>query len=247
LHGEVRAAVKGGDPEDIPLDLRLDKTVGDVLSTTAGADTPEGNLTYRLTNAIESPVRIDRLAASIAIGEQRYPLQIQNLPAAKRLAPSESVDIVLATMGLPPIQRPVATDAVVFDQTGIAVEPDAKAIWNAMLDKSAAAQLTRDVDVSAAPAFFAGSDGSTERVAFFIVTVENGDSVKLTESKLEDKITVHLPIEPLITGEKMPPIRYRTETWWGSGAVGVSDFREAQGTILVPVKTAPGTKPAPQA
>jgi hypothetical protein len=37
----------------------------------------------------------------------------------------------------------------------------------------------------------------------------------------------------------MPPIRYRTETWWGSGGIGVSQWREADATILFPVKTAP--------
>ena len=247
LHGEVRAATKGGDPEDIPLDLRIDKTVGDVLSATAGQDTVEGYFTYRLTNAIESPVRIDRLAATVAIGDQRYALPIQNLTAGLRLAPNQSVDIVLTNLGLPPIQRPLAPEAIVFDQTGVAVEPDAKALWDSILDKSAAAQLTREVNVTAAPAFFTSSDVPNDRVAFFVVTVENGESVKLTEAKLEDHITVRVPIEPLITGAKVPPIRYRTETWWGSGALGVSELRDVDGTILVPVKTAPPATSAPKA
>jgi hypothetical protein len=37
----------------------------------------------------------------------------------------------------------------------------------------------------------------------------------------------------------MPPIRYRTETWWASGGIGVSDWRETSTTFLLPVKTAP--------
>jgi hypothetical protein len=76
-------------------------------------------------------------------------------------------------------------------------------------------------------------------VAAFVVTVEHGGSVRLTETELKGTTTVRVPMEPLITGAPVPPIRYRTETWWGSGGIGVSPSREVDGNILLPVKTAP--------
>ena len=78
LRGEVRAAMSGGDPEDVPLELRIDKTAGDVLNVAPGAATAEG-LGYTLTNAIESPVRIDRLAATASVGDKLIAYNLGNL------------------------------------------------------------------------------------------------------------------------------------------------------------------------
>jgi hypothetical protein len=235
LRGEVRAAMSGGSPEDVPLELRIDKTVGDVLDASPGAATPEG-LAYRLTNAIESAVRIDRLAATAAVGDQRLPLRVDQLAAGQRLAPGESVDILL--VAAQPLPSP-GPDAILFDQSDVAIEVDAQAIWTLAFDRSAAAQMTRQVTVEAVPLLFVSPDRPNDRVAAFVVTIEHGGTVRLTETELKSTTTVRVPIEPLITGTPMPPIRYRTETWWGSGGIGVSQWREADGTILFPVKTAP--------
>ena len=63
--------------------------------------------------------------------------------------------------------------------------------------------------------------------------------MRLTEAKLKGTTIVQVPLEPFITGMPVPPIRYKTETWWASAGIGVSQLREAPGTILFPVKTAP--------
>ena len=243
LRGEVRAPMSGGDPEDVPLELRIDKTVGDVLNVAPGAATPEG-LEYRLVNAIESAVRIDRLAATAMVGAKRIPLRVDRLAAGQRLAPGEKIDILLVAPE--PIPAP-GPDAIFFDQSDVAVEPDAQALWTLVFDRSATAQMTRQVTVEAVPLLFSSPDRPNDRVAAFVVTVEHGGTVRLTEKETELKgaTTVRVPIEPLITGAPMPPIRYRTETWWGSGGIGVSEWREADGTILFPVKTAPPVKTVP--
>jgi hypothetical protein len=235
LHGEVRATMSGGDPEDVPLELRIDKTVGDVLDVSPGAATPDG-LGYRLTNAIESAVRIARLAATAVVGDRHMPLRIDQLTVGQRLAPGEHVDILL--IAPEPIPPPGPT-AILFDQSDVVVEADAQAIWALVFDRSAAAQMTRQVTVEAVPLLFSSPDRPNDRVAAFVVTIEHGGTVRLTETEPKSTTTVRLPLEPLITGAPMPPIRYRTETWWGSGGIGVSQWREADGTILLPVKTAP--------
>jgi hypothetical protein len=227
--------MSGGSPEDVPFELRIDKTVGDVLDVSPGAATPEG-LAYRVTNAIESAIRIDRLTTTAVVGDQRLPLRIDQLAAGQRLAPGESVDILL--VAAEPIPSP-GPDAILFDQSAVTVEADAQAIWTLAFDRSAAAQMTRQVAVEAVPLLFASPDRPDDRVAAFVVTIEHGGTVRLTETELKSITTVRVPIEPLITGTPMPPIRYRTETWWGSGGIGVSQWREADGTILFPVKTAP--------
>jgi hypothetical protein len=235
LRGEVRAAMSGGDPEDVPLELRIDKTAGDVLNASPGAATAEG-LKYSLTNAIESPVRIDRVAAAVSVGDKLIPLRVEQFTAGQRLAPGASIEVVLVAPE--PIQSP-GPNTILFDQSDVAVEPDKLAIWNLVFDRSAAAQMTRSVTAEAVPLLFSSLDRPGDRVAAFVVTVEHGGTVRLTEAEFKGTTTVRIPIEPLITGAPVPPIRYRTETWWGSGGIGVSPWRETDGDILFPLRTAP--------
>ena len=233
LRGEIRASISGGEPEDVPLELRIDKTVGDVLNAAPGEPLAEG-LKYSLTNAIESPVRINRLGAVASVGDKLIALRVDQLTAGHRLAPGESVEVILAAAEpIPP------GHTILFDQSGIDVEADAQAIWNVVFDRSASTQLTRIVTVEAVPLLFSSPDRPGDRVAAFVVTVEHGGTVRVTETELRATTTVRVPVEPLITGDPMPPIRYRTETWWGSGGIGVSPWRETDGTLLFPVKTAP--------
>jgi hypothetical protein len=213
----------------------MDRTVGDVLEVVPGEASPDG-LRYRLENGIESPVRIDRLGATALVGEKRIPLRIDQLEPALRLAPRAHVEVLLVAPEPLPEAGP---DAIVFDQSGVAVEPDAQAIWAEIFDRSAGAQLTQPVTVEAVAPLFSSPDRPDDRVAAFVVTVEHGGTVRLTEAELRATTTVRVPLEPLITGAPMPPIRYRTETWWVSGGIGVSAWRETDGTILFPVKTAP--------
>jgi hypothetical protein len=235
LRGEIRVAGGSTDPEDIPLELRLDNTVGDVLSIAPSTATQQG-IPCRITNSAESPVRLNRLAAYALCGGKRLTLRIDGVEAGRRLAPGEAVDAMLvSTEPLPP----TGVDTILLDQTGVAVEPDRAALWARIFDRSAPAQLTRSVTVEAVGPLFASPDRPNDKVAAFVVTVEHGGTVRLTEAELVGAATVHVPVEPLLTGAPLPPIRYRTETWWASGGIGTSPWRETDSTILLPVKTAP--------
>jgi hypothetical protein len=100
--------------------------------------------------------------------------------------------------------------------------------------------MTRPVTVEAVPLLFSSPDRPNDRVVAFVVTIEHGGTVRLTETELKGTTTVSVPLEPFINHEiPMPPIRYWTETWWASGGIGVSPLREAHGNILFAVKTAP--------
>ena len=217
------------------MELRIDKTASDLLSVSSGTATAEG-LRYTLTNGIESPVRIDRLAAMALVDEKQIPLQVEPFTAGQRLVPGESIQVMLVT---PEPMPSLGPEVIRFDQSGIAVEADAQAIWNVVFDRSVTAQLTQQVTVEAVPILFISADRPDDRVAAFVVTIEHGGTVRLTEAEPKSTTTVRVPIEPLITGAPVPPIRYQTETWWASGGIGVSPWREANGTLLFPVKTAP--------
>lgn len=236
LRGEVRVAT-GADPEDVPLELRLDETIGDVLLASPGSGAAEG-LSYRLKNVIESPVRIDELRARTKVGDRVVPLRPRTPIADQRLAPGEVLDLVLEAPEPIPPPRP---EAIAFDPSWIVVEPDAAAVWNAVFDRSAAGQTTpQPVTVEAFPALFAGGpDRPDDRVLAFAVTIEHGETVRLTETEPLKSTTVRVPIEPLIIGAPRPPIRYLTQTVWASGGIGTSPWLEAPGSYLVPVKAPP--------
>lgn len=233
LRGEVRAA-SGGDVDDVPVELRLDRTLGALLQVTPTGLRPEG-LSARLLNPIESPLRLEALGASARVGDALLPLRVEGLAPGTRLAPGAELDLLL----VPEAPLAALPEALALDESAVVVEADPQAIWGRIFDRGAAAQLTREVVVEAVPLLFASPDRPDDRVAAFVVSVEQGGSVRLTEAELRGTTTVRVPIEPLITGAPMPPLRYRTETWWGSGGIGSSAWRESDATILFPVKTPP--------
>ncbi|WP_327090727.1 hypothetical protein OIE66_08910 [Nonomuraea sp. NBC_01738] len=229
MNGEVRAGA-----DDIPLELRLDHTAGDVLELTVLSVGAE-ELAARLVNIVESPVRVDRLEAAAVGGGLRVPLTVGGLPAGKTLAPREEAEITLAPTPLLP-----DGGAIALDQSGVTVLVDKAAIWASVFDDTAKPSLTREISVEAVPALFGGPGG--DRVAVFVVTVEGASgSVRLSETELRAITTVRVPVRPLLVGGPIPPLRYRTETVWQSGGIGVSAWRETDATILLPVKTPPGS------
>ncbi|MFI6386048.1 hypothetical protein [Nonomuraea sp. NPDC050540] len=234
MNGEVRVGAGGGQPEDVELELRLDDTAGDVLELVPLTAVPK-RVTARLVNAIESPVRVDRLKAVAVAAGRRVPLTVEGGPAGKLLAPGEELEIALV-----PAEPLPDTGAytIVLDQSGVAVQVDREAVWKAVFDDSAKPRLSREVSVVAVPAMF--GDPSGDRVALFVVSIVGAQgSVQLSETELKATTLVHVPVSSLLTGAPIPPLRYRTETIWQSGLVGVSPVRETDATILPPIKTRP--------
>ncbi|WP_338682111.1 hypothetical protein QD712_06620 [Streptomyces acidiscabies] len=237
LRGEVRIGADGDQPEDIPLELRLENMVGDALTLTLG-EVGTDRITGTLANGTESPARVDRLGVSAVLGDREVPLRVEGLAAGRRLAPDERAEIVLVPGEPLPAGGP---DRIVLDQSGVVTEPDRKAVWDRVYDRTADPQLTRAIQVEAVASMFTALDRPTDRVTAFIVVVQNGGTVRLTETELSAETTVRTPIQPLLTGVPVPPLRYQTQTWWQSGGVGESAWRETSATILVPLRTAPAS------
>jgi hypothetical protein len=237
LRGEIRVDAGGGEPDDIPLELRIDRTADKVLTEELGEPGPEG-FPIRFSNPIESPVRIEHLSAVAMIGDTRTPLRFQSVEGISMgpvLQPGEAGGAML----IPQQPLPAGNVEIVVDQSELVVEPDRQALWRNVFDSSATPQLTTEIHVGAVPGQFVSADRPDDRVIAFVVTVERGNTVRLTETALEAKAIVQVPVEPLLTGAPVPPIRYRTETWWQSGGIGTSPWRETDSRDLLPVKMPP--------
>ncbi|MGH3930010.1 MAG: hypothetical protein ACRDTF_08550 [Pseudonocardiaceae bacterium] len=235
LRGEIRIGAGGGAPEDVPLELRLDRTAGQVLAVGLESAGSEG-FAARLTNLIESPVRIDQLSAVGLVNNQRIPLAVTGLEPGHRIEPGGTAAVILVPTT--PVAA-LALDAVALQESGVVVEPDREAIWRLVFDNRANAELTKAVTVRAVPQQFTSPDRPNDQVVAFVVTIERGETVQLTPTELSVPATVRVPVAPLLTGDPVPPIRYRTETVWQSGGIGTSPWRETDATILLPIKTAP--------
>lgn len=234
LRGEIRVGASGSQPEDIPLELRLDRTAGDVLLLETDAITQPAT-EARLTNPIESPVVIRNLRAAATGPRATAPLSITGLPADSRLAPGTSCGLLL-TFAMPVSDPDLA---LVLDQSGVLVEPDCTVIWNLVFDRISEARLKRDIQVHAVPQMFFDANRPHDEVLEFIVTIEKGKGVILNPTKLDDVAKVRTPIVPLLTDDVPPPFRYRTQTNWKSGATSFSEWREASGDVITPIRTAP--------
>ena len=241
LRGEIRVGFGGGAPEDVPLELRLDRTDGPLLAVETGQVTVD-RIPARVTNMIESPVRIESLSAVAMVDKRLHRLRVEGVTPAQRLAPGAGCDVTL----VPEAPLPsTAVDAVQLVESGLAVEPDRATIWSLVRDPSADVPITRPVDVQAHPEMFTSPDRPGDKVIAFVVKIEHGDTVTLTEKALSATATVRPPVEPLLTGGSVPKLRYFTETWWQSGPIATSPWRETEADDLLPVKTAPGVEPAP--
>jgi hypothetical protein len=235
LRGEVRVGFGGGAPEDVPLELRLDRTDGALLAVEPGQVTVD-RIPATVTNMIESSVRIDSLSAVAMVDKRLHRLRVEGVAPAQRLAPGTGCDVTL----VPEAPLPsTAVEAVLLVESGLAVEPDRAIIWSLVRDPSTDVPISRTVDVHAVPELFTSPDRPGDKVIAFVVKIEHGDTVTLTEKALSATATVRLPVEPLLTGKPVPPLRYLTETWWQSGPIATSPWRATEAEDLLPVKTAP--------
>ncbi|GAA4036348.1 hypothetical protein GCM10022247_72610 [Allokutzneria multivorans] len=246
LRGEIRVGAGGSAPEDVPLELRLDRTTGDML-VLQPQPVSQGVIPARLSNPTESAVTSLGTLRAVAVTtpqptmrtvvrpvDPTVPLTISGLPASGRLGPGESCDVTLSGFSA---QQQV--ESVALDQSRLTVDPDRAAIWALVFDRRTEGRLTRQVRAQAVAEMFGSADRPTDRVLTFVLTVENGGSASLTEAQPSAETTVRVPVQPLLTGAPLPPVRYRTETHWRSGGIGVSPWRETDATILVPVRTNP--------
>ena len=239
MRGEVRVTPGGGTPKRIPVELRFDRMNGAMFETTVTPGTEPGHFTIRLVNAVECPVTISGIEGSLLVGGHELPTTesaSRALPVT--LAPGEEYTVFLvpkrqlaALPGGPKIEP-------MLDFSRVKLEPDAAALWAAVLDADTTAEARRRVRVKLFPGMFDAPDGKPENRAFaVIVSFENGPSLELTPDASEGEVVLSggsvtdLVLRRAGTGG----YRYKCMVIRRSARISDPDWRSDVSDILVPL------------
>jgi hypothetical protein len=181
----------GGEQEAIPFAARMDDLIGEVFSYEEFPDEESGGLKISLKNAIESPIIINELNAEIRRGEAATTGQIRKLVSLENtdqlpveLKPGQDLRLLLVPSS--PLPGAGALHAV-FDLTGIKVQPDKDAVWNAVLDDALAVYPRLITVKTFKQKFDPPPDNADNQIMAVVVDFEGGVSVELTADKLEER------------------------------------------------------------
>jgi hypothetical protein len=216
--GRVRVALPGEQEEAIPFAARFNDLSGDIFDYQQAA-LDNGGLHVTLTNAIESPVDIAKLGATLNRGSASVPGTIQNLDLSKplRLAPGAQVsfDVVPAT----PLPAD-GTTAAVYDLSAVQVSPDRDAVLAAVVDGDVLPSYEAQITVETLETFTAPSDVQAIQVDF-----ENGPSVVLRADAKTAVAKVPRPITVLLSGKAdQGTYRYKVRAERASGETVTPDW-----------------------
>ncbi len=238
----------GGEQEAIPFAARMDDLIGEVFSYQEFPDDESGGLKIILKNAIESPVRIDALTAEIRRGEGRVRGQIQKLVKTCVMEPGSSEDsmgelpvdlkageelrlLLVPSSPLPPGEGPLHA---FFDLTGIKVQPDKDAIWNAILDPSTPEVYLKSITVKTfKQKFDPPPDNADNQIMAVVVDFEGGASAELNADNLERAVPLPLPIADYVLRKPdQGQYRYKVRVIRLSGETGDTEWRTDSKTPL---------------
>jgi hypothetical protein len=249
FRGEVQVKLgEGGfQTEHIPLIGRMADSAGaPALDATDQPDPTSGGVSATLTNAIESPLQVDRLDAKLRRGHDVYDANIVGLSLATpaRLAPTESLNCVVAPVN--PVSPGSGTLTADFDLSGVTVQPDPQSVWQAILDPFTPNQYQHPITLEAYASAFSGTaDHPDDKVLQLNVDFKQGHTVELTPSMLPPaadpntptKITVSVPLQLAISDyvlntEQYNAFDYRITTVRPSGSVTSSWVHVAHSDIV---------------
>ena len=193
--GRIEVQIPNDDPELIPFIARMDDLEGELFIYEARAQS-NGDVDVTLTNAIESPVRINTLDLSVDRGNQACKGSLPSgvLPVAE-LGPAQSIRATVTP------ERALAGDGPLqlsFALEGVEVRPDPVAIWDAILDRSMV-EYSTTVTVRAAPVLFqpiAGRDN--ERIVVVLLEFQGGGTAQLSSAALVASVRIDHAIDDVI-------------------------------------------------
>jgi hypothetical protein len=193
--GRVEVEIPGWDAESISFSARMDDLAGETFLYAAMAR-PGVELSVTLTNAIESPVRVNSLAATVGRGGAVVPATIGGLDLPiESLAPGEHLTATLTP------SSPLGTTGlttVEFDTSDVEVLPDPEAIWNKILDHSTLEYYVMITVKTFGVLFEPIADRPTDRILAILIEFEGGRTAELSADRLEDTARVDYPIDDVI-------------------------------------------------
>ena len=229
--------------ERVPVNCRLDDLVGDVFDMTAAPDAAIGGMKVTLKNAIESPLVMKSLKAALLRGDSTLEATVRgpSFDTPLVLEPDTSLDCEV----VPNVPIDGAGDlTVVFDLDQVTAQPNAQAVWDAVVDKTRMPEITRTIKVKTIKQTFDPSAGNApDPIVALVVDFKRGDSVELNADVLEADTKVRLPLEDFVirklgSGE----YRYRVTVIRVGGQTRDVDWRADTTGILFPT-VAPAPSP----
>lgn len=233
--GEVEVRLDRPDrpAEKVPLVVNLANLAGPLVDIRPVRQPQEPRYQVTITNAIESTVQLDTLAASLPQSAGPLPCELQTLSGTTTLARGESLTsaVVPATT---PTEPDVLPEVVVVSAT---VTPDAAALWDEICEDTTS-HFTTEVTVKASDQIFApAADGNT----ILAVIVELGglaggltDTVELTAATPVGTGVASAPIADLVLRAADPgQYRYRVLTVRESGETTGEWRTRTAGTLWI--------------
>jgi hypothetical protein len=260
LSGEVQVTV-GKDLISIPFSARAGDLVGEIFDRTEEVDTASGGLKMTLRNAIESPIHIEGLTASLVKGDALFAAEVRSLvpPAPVTLAPATPSASGEALVAIVALAGPAAGGAAggpvdasydaLFDLSKATVQPDPQKMWDVILDKSVVTSASRAVSVRLLAATFDAN--AAKRIFAAQVEFETGASATFEAPAtppaapfLTQDVQIAIPLADFVLSRPdAGSYRYRVRTVSATG-IDLSDWQSAASDVLFVV--IPLSPPAPQ-
>lgn len=200
FQGDVQVDFSGNQPAEIvPFQAHMGDLVGEILDYQQTVDAVTGRVQVTLTNAIESPIQIDRLVTTFDKDGTQVPGVASDLSPALpvKLKAGESLICVIAPSE--PIE-PDALTSLKFDLSHLKVVPDRDAIFTAMLSPDSPASYSRFIRVDVRKAVFG------DRIADINIDFQKGGTLTFNYERfsqtqsdlLSDEAPLFFPIRDLI-------------------------------------------------
>jgi hypothetical protein len=254
----------GGDQESIPFAVRMNDLIGQIFDY---SESPSDGGAIRATfrNAIESPVEIHGLSATLRRGEERFPASIQGLDFSSpiRLEPNQELSFQVVPS---PLVRAASVGSVVsviksaisggaissgdfavpatkgpltceYDLDDVEVVADKEAIFNAILDPSAAGTYLRAITVKTfKQKFDPPVNDPNNQIISLIVDFESGDSVDLNADNLQQVVNLRTPVSDYVLRKvDQGQYRYKLRTVRLSGITEDPDWRTDNRSLLLAI------------
>ena len=247
FQGEVVVEIDSGQgipAEKVPVICRLADLIGDIFDVEVEQDMPTSGVRATLRNGIESPAEMRGLMAGLTRDGMHAVGAIAGLSfeAPIIVRPGEAV-----TCQVTPATALGGSGevAVLFNFDRVSVQPDAEAVWEAVVDQTRLPEFTRTIKVKTIKQTFEPRpDQPSDPVLAVVVDFERGDTVDLNADKLEADAKVRLSlvdyvIRRLDTGQ----YRYAVTVIRASGQSKDSEWRTDRIGILFPPITERAAEP----
>jgi hypothetical protein len=255
----VRLGESAQDVEHVGIAIRIDRTAGaPVLDATRG---PGGTdvVAVTATNAVESPISVQSLGASLSRGGSTVAATLSGITPAlpARLEPGATMTFTARPASPLPGAGPVE---LVLDLAGVTVLPDPAKVWEAVLSQFAPNEYERPITLEVFGSAFAAPAGhpddpvielnidfrSADPGTVQVVPADLGTPPVAAAAKATRPVAVRMPIiDWLLNSVHLNEYQYRITAVRPSGATA-GDWTTATSGVL-PIQSAPPPRAAPPA